>query len=97
MLTQPAHLSRRNKASVAGNASLRGVHEARRPPHGMEGAPEVPATLTRAVLRVASTSSESVFLPWVADRITLRWSEGDDVNLGPVSYTHLTLPTIYSV
>ena len=48
----------------------------------MEGAPEVPAALTEAVLRAASTSTESIFLPWVAERITLRWSEGDDVNLG---------------
>ncbi len=48
----------------------------------MEGAPEVPAALTEAVLRAASTSTESIFLPWVAERITLCWSEGDDVNLG---------------
>ena len=48
----------------------------------MEGAPEVPAALTEAVLRAASTSTESIFLPWVAERITLRWSQGDDVNLG---------------
>ena len=61
----------------------RGVHQGHRAAVGMgKGRPEVPLALTEAVLRAASTSTESVFLPWVAERVELVWSVDDDVNLG---------------
>jgi len=61
----------------------RGLHQGHRAAPIVSGErPEVPIALTEAVLRAASTSTASVFLPWVVDRVELQWSEGDEVNLG---------------
>ena len=44
--------------------------------------PEIPDSWITECIEVAQTSTDSVFLPWVADRFTLEWLDSEDNRFG---------------
>ena len=60
------------------------------------GVPDLPEGIMEE-LSSRLTRDDAPFLRHLPKQLSLQWADASDNRLGSVSYTHLTLPTIYSV